>query len=95
MPLNAQETLFPDTLNRHKEYIRAIDFTVKDIMHKITAKFTHAFLPDAKMSFYLRAVLQPELDVHGIASKADVYNVSTSPKIIEDTDLTSEEIEKL
>jgi hypothetical protein len=24
----------------------AIGFTVKDIMHKITAKFIHAFLPD-------------------------------------------------
>jgi hypothetical protein len=46
----------------------AIDFIVKDIMHKITAKFMHAFLPDAKKPYYLRAVHQPELNVHGIAS---------------------------
>jgi hypothetical protein len=61
----------------------AIDCTVKDIMHKITAKFIHAFLPDAKKPYYLRAVHQPELNVHGIASKADVYNITTSPRIIE------------
>ncbi|MDR2701225.1 MAG: DUF4469 domain-containing protein, partial [Spirochaetaceae bacterium] len=29
-------------------------------------------------------VHQPELDVHGIASKADVYNIGTSPKVIEE-----------
>jgi hypothetical protein len=62
----------------------AIDFIVKDIMHKITAKFIHAFLPDAKKPYYLRAVHQPELNVHGIASKADVYNITTPPRIIED-----------
>jgi hypothetical protein len=27
---------------------------------------------------------QPELDIHGIASKADVYNLQTNPKIIEE-----------
>jgi hypothetical protein len=32
----------------------------------------------------LKAVHQPELDIHGIASKADVYNIQTSPKVIED-----------
>jgi hypothetical protein len=62
----------------------AIDFIVKDVMHKITAKFIHAFLPDAKKAYNLRAVHQPELNVHGIASKADVYNITTSPRIIED-----------
>jgi hypothetical protein len=62
----------------------AIDFIVKDIMHKITAKFIHAFLPDTKKPFNLRAVHQPELNVHGIASKADVYNITTPPRIIED-----------
>jgi hypothetical protein len=62
----------------------SIDFIVKDIMHKITAKFIHAFLPDAKKPYYLRAVHQPELNVHGIASKADVYNITTPPRIIED-----------
>jgi hypothetical protein len=62
----------------------AIDFIVKDIMHKITAKFIHAFLPEAKKPYNLRAVHQPELNVHGIASKADVYNITTPPRIIED-----------
>jgi hypothetical protein len=31
---------------------------------------------------FIVAVHQPELDVHGIASKADVYNIQTSPKVI-------------
>jgi hypothetical protein len=62
----------------------SIDFIVKDVIHKITAKFIHAFLPDAKKPYNLRAVHQPELDVHGIASKADVYNITTPPKIIEE-----------
>jgi len=62
----------------------SIDFRVNDIMHKLTVKFMHAFLPDAKKQYNLRAVLQPELDIHGIASKADVYNITTPPKIIED-----------
>jgi hypothetical protein len=62
----------------------AIDFTVQDIIHKITVKFVHAFLPDARKKYYLKAVRQPELDVHGIASKAEVYNIGTSQKVIEE-----------
>ncbi|MDR2433739.1 MAG: DUF4469 domain-containing protein [Treponema sp.] len=62
----------------------AIDFTVKDVIHRIAAKFVHAYLPDAKKPYNLRAVLQPELDVHGIASKADVYNIETDPRVIEE-----------
>jgi hypothetical protein len=62
----------------------ALDFTAKDVIHKITAKFVHAFLPDAKKPYNLRAVFQPELDIHGIASKAEVYNIETDPKVIED-----------
>jgi len=62
----------------------AIDFTVKDVMHRIAVKFIHAFLPEAKKPYNLKAVHQPELDVHGIASKADVYNIGTSPKVIEE-----------
>jgi len=62
----------------------AIDFKVKDVTHNIIAKFRHAFLPDAKKPYYLRAVYQPTLDIHGIASKADVYNLHTSPKVIEE-----------
>ncbi|MDR1351900.1 MAG: hypothetical protein LBK05_01355, partial [Treponema sp.] len=62
----------------------ALDFTVKDVIHKITAKFVPAFLPDAKKPYNLRAVHQPEVDVHGIASKAEVYNIETDPKVIEE-----------
>ncbi|MDR1220713.1 MAG: DUF4469 domain-containing protein [Treponema sp.] len=62
----------------------ALDFTVKDVIHKVTAKFTHAFLPDAKKPYNLRAVHQPELDIHGIASKAAVYNIETDPRVIEE-----------
>jgi hypothetical protein len=62
----------------------AIDFKVKDIMHKITVKFTQAFLPEAKKPYYAKVARQPELDIHGIASKADVYNITTPPKTIEE-----------
>jgi hypothetical protein len=47
------------------------------------ARFVHAFLPDAKKPYNLKAEFQPELDVHGIASKAEVYNIATDPKVIE------------
>jgi len=62
----------------------ALDFNVKDVIHRIVAKFTHAFLPEAKKPYNLRAVHQPVLDIHGVASKADVYNITTAPKIIEE-----------
>ncbi|MDR2717264.1 MAG: DUF4469 domain-containing protein [Treponema sp.] len=61
-----------------------IDFDPNDVTHKIAVKFIHAYLPDAKKPYTLRAVHQPELDIHGIASKADVYNIVTSPKVIEE-----------
>ena len=61
----------------------AIEFQLKDVVHKIIAKFIHTFLPEAKKPYNLRAVHQPELDIHGIASKASVYNLSTSPSVIE------------
>jgi hypothetical protein len=64
--------------------LMALDFTLKDIIHKITVKFTPAFLPDAKKPYNLKAVHQPELDIHGVASKAEVYNIETSPKVIEE-----------
>ena len=62
----------------------ALDFISKDIMHRIAAKFIHAYLPDAKKPYNLRAVHQIDLDVHGIASKAEVYNITTPPKVIEE-----------
>jgi hypothetical protein len=62
----------------------ALDFTVKDIFHKVVVKFVHAFLSDTKKPYNLKAVLQSELDIHGVASKASVYNITTSPKVIEE-----------
>jgi hypothetical protein len=62
----------------------ALDFKLKDVMHRITAKFFPAYLPDAKKPYNLRAVYQPKLDIHGIASKAEVYNITISPKVIEE-----------
>jgi hypothetical protein len=62
----------------------SIDFNVKDILHRIQVKFIHTFLPEAKKPYNLKAVHQPKLDIHGVASKADVYNIGTSPKVIED-----------
>ncbi|MDR1400364.1 MAG: DUF4469 domain-containing protein [Treponema sp.] len=62
----------------------ALDFSVRDVIHNIIARFVHAFLPDAKKPFNLKAEFQPELDVHGVASKATVYNINTSPKVIEE-----------
>jgi hypothetical protein len=62
----------------------AIDFNVNDVMHRIVVKFIHAFLPEAKKPYNLKAVHQPELDIHGVASKADVYNIGTSAKVIEE-----------
>jgi len=62
----------------------AIDFKVSDVLHRVQVKFISAFLLEARKPYNLKAVCQPELDIHGIASKADVYNIQTSPKVIED-----------
>ena len=62
----------------------ALDFTVKDVTHKVMAKHVLAFLPGAKKPYNLKAVFQPELDIHGLASKAEVYNIETDPRVIED-----------
>ena len=62
----------------------ALDFIVKDVIHKLMAKYVHAYLPDAKKPYNLKAVFQPELDIHGIASKAEVYNIEADPRVIEE-----------
>ena len=62
----------------------AIDFEVTDRLHTIEARFAPAFLPGAKKPCRLKAVRQPEVDIHGIASKAEVYNIGTSPRVIEE-----------
>lgn len=62
----------------------SLDFTPKDVIHSVAVKFVRNALPGAKKPYYLKAVHQPELDIHGIASKADLYNVTTPPKVIEE-----------
>ena len=62
----------------------AILFNAKDVMHYITAKFFPTFLPTAKKPYNLRAVHQPRLDIHGIASKAEAYGIPASPILIEE-----------
>ena len=42
----------------------AIDFTVKDVIHKIAVKFIHAFLPDAQKPYYLKAAVVPALEAN-------------------------------
>jgi hypothetical protein len=62
----------------------AIDFKVKDVMHWIIVRFTPAFLPGAKKKYYAKAVSQTDLDIHEMASKAAVYNITISPREIEE-----------
>jgi hypothetical protein len=59
-------------------------FTTKDIIHRITVKFVESFLPTAKKKYHAKVVLQPRLDIHGIASKAGIYSIGVDPKVIED-----------
>jgi hypothetical protein len=47
----------------------AVDFIVKNVIHRIAVKFVNAHLPNVKKAFHLKAVYQPEIDIHGIASK--------------------------
>ncbi|MDR0496154.1 MAG: DUF4469 domain-containing protein [Treponema sp.] len=61
----------------------AILFKVKDKLQKLSVRFIPAFLPEAKKPFNMKVVDQTELDIHDVASKADVYNVSIDPLIIE------------
>jgi hypothetical protein len=58
-------------------------FDVFDKIHNIIVKYVPAYLPKAKKPYNLKPVHQPTLDVHGVASKADVYNITTDPAVIE------------
>jgi len=64
--------------------MKTIGFLLKDNIHRIVVRFVQAFLPNAKEEYYLRAAFQTELDIHGIALKAAVYNMTTSPAVIEE-----------
>jgi hypothetical protein len=70
----------------------SIDFSLTDVIHKVIVKFVPAWLPGAKKKYYAKAVLQPELDIRGVASKASVYNISTSPKVIEEGFIAAEKL---
>jgi hypothetical protein len=48
------------------------------------ARFVHAFLPGAKKPYNRKALFQPEPDIHGIAGKAEVYNIEADPRVIEE-----------
>jgi hypothetical protein len=61
-----------------------IGFDITDILHKIRVKFVPACLPDAKKSYNLKVGPSAELDIHGIASKASVYGITTPPDVIEE-----------
>jgi hypothetical protein len=61
-----------------------LGFTLKDAVHRIAVKFVPASLLNATKPYILKAAHQPELDIHDIALKAAVYNISTSPKVIEE-----------
>ncbi|MDR1332716.1 MAG: DUF4469 domain-containing protein [Tannerella sp.] len=61
----------------------ALDFKLKDVGHNIIVKFIQAYLPEAKKKYYAKPVFQPILDLHAVASKAEVYNINTSPNVIE------------
>ena len=61
----------------------SVVFDVIDKIHSIIVKYVPTYLPKAKKPYNLKPVHQPALDVHGVASKADVYNITTAPAVIE------------
>jgi len=61
-----------------------IPFKFKDVVHKVAVKFIPASLPGAKKPFYVKAVNQPELDIAGIAAKANIYKMNCDPNVIEE-----------
>jgi hypothetical protein len=61
----------------------AIGFTTKDILHKIVARFAPSTLPGAKKPYRLKPARRIVLDIHELASKAEMYNISIDPTVIE------------
>jgi hypothetical protein len=62
----------------------AIDFDAEKVVHNTVSRFVPACLPDAKKPYYLKAQFQQEVDLHGVASMGELYNVHTDPKVIEE-----------
>jgi len=66
------------------ESIMSLDFKDKNIVHETTIKFTQAFLSNANKPFNLKAKKQPVLDINSITTRALLYNIATSPRVIEE-----------
>jgi hypothetical protein len=62
----------------------SLGFTVAKVLHRINACFVKAFLPGLKGKFHLKTVHQQTLNVHEVASKADIYKIHSSPETIEE-----------
>ena len=60
----------------------AIDFNVKDVLHKTVVRFVRSYLPDVEKPYALRAARQEKLDIYGVAGKVVMYNIKTDPKVI-------------
>jgi hypothetical protein len=63
-------------------------FDGDDVPQKVDAKFVHNTLPDTaggpRKPYTLRPANQAVLDVHQIASKAEVFDIKTAPAVIEE-----------
>jgi hypothetical protein len=62
----------------------SLGFDVTKVLHRINVCFVKAVLPTFKGKFHLRPVQQQTLNIHDVASKADIYKIHTSPETIEE-----------
>jgi hypothetical protein len=60
-----------------------LGFDFSSVFQRIAVKFVPAFLPGLNNSFHLKAAHSTVLDIQAVASKADEFNITTSPKVIE------------
>jgi hypothetical protein len=61
-----------------------LNFNAVNVPHDITVKFAEASLPGARKKYRLKPVHQQELDIRGVASMAEIYNIHTRPEVIEE-----------
>jgi len=61
----------------------SVVFKGNDKTPAVSAKFIPAYLPGAEKPYYAKAVHLEELNIHDVASKAEVYNIQESPEVIE------------
>ena len=57
---------------------------VKQIINKISVKFTRAYLPNAKKPYYAKVVHDQRVDLAQIATSANTHNLPVSPITIEE-----------